>query len=183
MSPRLSEHRLADMAFLDNDSILAGVSLRDKVLNVYDTLLPPKQSVVLSFRGGQGGNLMQVCADTHRILCFNSKPGHVSEYDLRKESEPVRTKQLSREEISAVALSPDQQTLVVGQSDGLVKFYDLKEVMSTSNTATVEKEPSINAFTQYGRKANVSRLRFHPKTGALFAASNVGVVKLLRLTI
>lgn len=92
MTPRLSEHRLADVAFLDSDSILAGASLRDKVVNVYDILLPPKQSIVMSFRGGAGGNLMQVCPDSRRILCFNSKPGHLSEYDLRKEGEAVRTR-------------------------------------------------------------------------------------------
>ena len=61
----------------------------------------------MSFRGGAGGNLMQVCPDSRRILCFNSKPGHLSEYDLRKEGEAVRTRQINREEITAVALSPD----------------------------------------------------------------------------
>lgn len=42
---------------------------------------------------------------------------------------------------------------------------------------------SINAFTNYGKKGGVTRLRFHPENGALFAASNVGCVKLLRLSI
>lgn len=132
MTPRLIEHRLADVAFLERDSIVAGVSHRDKVVNIYDTLLAPKQSVVMSLRTGPGGNIMQLCPDANKILCFNSKPGHVSEYDLRKENEAVRTKQLTREEITAVALSPDQRNIVVGQADGLVKIFDLAEVMASN---------------------------------------------------
>lgn len=41
-SARLSENKLNDFAFLDKDSIMAGVSLKDKLLNVYDSLLPPR---------------------------------------------------------------------------------------------------------------------------------------------
>jgi len=46
MTPKLSEIRLSDYSFLDRDSLIAGVSIREKVLNVYDTLLPPKHSMV-----------------------------------------------------------------------------------------------------------------------------------------
>ena len=45
-TPRLSEVRLSDFTFLDRDSIVAGVSMKDKSLSVYDTLLPPRQSMV-----------------------------------------------------------------------------------------------------------------------------------------
>lgn len=58
MAPRLSEFRLSDISFLDRDSILAGANLRDKAVNVYDTLLSPKQSLVMSLRHGPGGNIM-----------------------------------------------------------------------------------------------------------------------------
>ena len=132
MTPRLSEHRLSEVAFLERDSIIVGLSHRDKVVNIYDTLLAPKNSVVMSFKNGPGGNIMQLCPDSNRILCFNSKPGYVAEYDLRKESEAVRTKQLTREEITAVALSPDQRSLIVGQADGLIKTFDLAEVLAAS---------------------------------------------------
>lgn len=108
MTPKLSEHRLADFAFLDRDSIVAGVSIREKVLNVYDCLIPPRQSLVQSHRAGNGGNLMQVCSDKHKVLCFNAKPGYVTEYDLRKEGDFITTKLASKEEITAVAISPAQ---------------------------------------------------------------------------
>lgn len=128
-----------------------------------------------------------MCSDARKILCFNSKPGYLAEYDLRKESEPVRVKQLCREEITAVAISPDQRSLVVGQVDGLVKIYNLADVLAgaadVGREGIQEREPAINAFTNYGRRASVTKLRFHPCTGALFASSNVGVVKLLRLAI
>jgi len=51
-------------------------------------------------------------------------------------------------------------------------------------TTNLSEKGTINAFTSInGRKGSVLKLRFHPKTGALFAASNVGCVKLLRLAI
>ena len=123
---RLNETRLSDFAFLDRDSIVAGVSLRDRVLNVYDTLLPPRQSLVQVHKAGNGGNLMQVLPDSHKVLCFNAKPGYITEYDLRKEGEFTTSKLLTKEEITAVALNPAQDSLVLGQADGIVKIFDLK---------------------------------------------------------
>jgi len=58
-----------------------------------------------------------------------------------------------------------------------VKILDLQ-------SANIIEKGMISAFTNInGRKGSVLKLRFHPKTGALFAASNVGCVKLLRLAI
>jgi len=62
-TPKLSESRLTDFAFLDRDSVIAGVSMREKVLNIYDTLIPPRQSLVQQHKAGNGGNLMQVLPD------------------------------------------------------------------------------------------------------------------------
>jgi len=87
--------------------------------------------------------MMQVCPDANKILCLNSKPGHVAEYDLRKENEAVRTKQLTREEITAVTVSPDQRSLVVGQADGLIKIFDLAELLATSNADNGSSRDSI----------------------------------------
>ena len=71
----------------------------------------------------------------------------------------------------------------MGLASGLVKLYDLSDVLNQNNANLVERESAINAFTHYGRTANISRLKFHPTAGALFAASNIGVVKLLRLSV
>ena len=57
---------------------------------------------------------MQVCSDAFKVLCFNGRPGYVTEYDLRKESETVSSKMLCKDEITAVALSPDQAHIVLG---------------------------------------------------------------------
>lgn len=103
---RLNEIRLMDFAFLDRDSIVAGVSLKDRVLNVYDTLLPPRQSLVQCHKAGAGGNLMQVLPDSQKVLCFNGKPGYIAEYDLRKEGEVMVSKLPTKEDITAVALNP-----------------------------------------------------------------------------
>lgn len=104
---------------------------------------------------------------------------------MRKEGESVSNKLLAKEEITAAAVSPTQDSLVLGTSDGLVKIYDLHshEGSSAAQGSAQTEKGSISAFTNYGRKGAVSKLRFHPSSGALFAASNLGCVKLLRLAI
>ena len=63
MTPKLSEIRITDFSFLDRDSIIAGVGFKEKVLNIYDTMLPPRSSIVQQHTNGNGGNLLQVCSD------------------------------------------------------------------------------------------------------------------------
>ena len=41
-----TDARLSDAQFLDTDSMIAGTSSKDRMLNIYDTLLPPRQCVV-----------------------------------------------------------------------------------------------------------------------------------------
>jgi hypothetical protein len=47
MHNKTSEYRLADAKIIDRDSIIAGVSLKDKCVNVYDALVPPRHSLVM----------------------------------------------------------------------------------------------------------------------------------------
>ena len=114
------------------------------------------------------------------MLCFNAKPGFVTEYDLRKEGECITYKLSSKEEVTAVAISPSQRDLVLGQNDGVVRIFDLAS--NRDPNSAWNESSTISAFTNVnGRKGGVSRLKFHPNTRALFAASTVGCVKLLRL--
>ena len=69
------------------------------------------------------------------MLCFNAKPGYVTEYDLRKEGEFASSKLLTKEEITAVALSPSQDSVVLGQADGVVKIFDMKETTGTTSAS------------------------------------------------
>lgn len=100
----------------------------------------------------------------------------MAEFDLRQPgTEVAPPRQLMREEITATALSPSQSSLVLGTSEGVVKVFDVNGLKERMN---------MNAFTHVmGRKGAVSRLRFHPQNGALFGASTVGCVKLLRLSV
>ena len=45
---------------------------------------------------------------------------------MRKEGDFTAIKLPSKEEITAAALSPRQDALVLGQVDGIVKIFDLK---------------------------------------------------------
>ena len=74
-------------------------------------------------------------------------------------------------------MSLDEQSLVVGQNDGVVKIFDLSR-------GGLEETQAIGAFVNPGgRKGAVTRLKFHPKNGSLFASSSLGCIKLLRLSI
>ena len=87
---------------------------------------------------------MQVMPDTRKVLCFNSKPGYISEYDLRKEGECTTNKLLTKEEITAVALSPKQDSLILGQADGIVKIFDLK--------ASAQPQPQQQPANNYNNR-------------------------------
>jgi len=170
---RAKECRISDFQFLDRDSIVAAVSLKEKSFNVFDTLMPGAHCAVLSTKG-TGGNLLEVNRSKHRAYCFNVKPGHFTEHDLRKDGAIVQTKQLSKEEITAV--TQHGKYLILGFSDGVIKILD------TENEFCVVE--SIPAFTNlFGKKAAVSKIKIHPTNNALFASSSGGCLKLLRLRI
>ena len=135
-----ADSRLSDVQLLDEDSIIAGVSVKDKVLNLYDTMLPPRCSVVQSYKQPGAGNILQVCSNTQKILCFNSKPGFVSEYDIRMQNQTVNQKQLIKEEITSCTLNTVQDSLILGTASGIVKIFDLKN-------GNYDEKVSINAFT------------------------------------
>lgn len=101
----------------------------------------------------------------------------IHEYDLRKQGQVVEQRQLYKEAITSVTLNKKQDSLIVGTEAGIVKIYDLKR-------GNFDEKSSINAFTNVlGQKGAVSRVRIHPHNGGLFATSNVGCLKLLRLNV
>lgn len=152
--------------------------------------MPPKHSVAMQLKAGNGGNLMSVNYNKHRVYCFNQKPGSMCEYDLRMMKDSVvNAVQLSKEEITAVTCDPNTDALIVGFNDGVVKVYDEEKNVVISGQRKGENMPSeykaretINAFTNIeGKKKPVSQIKVHPDNGSLFASTSGGVVKLLRL--
>jgi hypothetical protein len=64
----------------------------------------------------------------------------------------------------------------VGFQDGVVKLFDLDQ-----NDAW-EAKITINAFTSVGgKKGAVTSLKTHSESGALYGASSLGTVKLLKI--
>jgi hypothetical protein len=113
------ETRNNDFAFADKESLIGAVSLKEKSFCVYDTLLPSRQSQILVAKGNNiAGNLLLLHQKSgYRAFTFNSRPGYVSEIDLRKVGSDntvhkvapcvVNSQQLSREDITAVTFDQD----------------------------------------------------------------------------
>jgi hypothetical protein len=183
---RNKELRINDFAFLDGDSLIACCSLKDKSIQVLDSLMPPKHSMVMQLKSGNGGNLLTVSSNKQRLYCFNSKPGLMSEYDLRMLKDAVNSVNLSKEDVTAVTCNPITDSLIVGFNDGVVKIYDEERTMGQKKNEPVQStyaaRETINAFTNIeGKKKPVSQVKVHPDNGGLFASSAGGVIKLLRL--
>jgi hypothetical protein len=87
-------------------------------------MMPPKHSIVLQLKSGNGGNLLTVNSNKQRLYCFNSKPGLMCEYDLRMLKDSVNQISLGKEEITAVCSDLITDALIVGFNDGVVKIYD-----------------------------------------------------------
>lgn len=89
------------------------------------------------------------------------------------------TKQLYKEDITAsVWCGHKLRFMMVGFSDGTLRLYEVPE----DKESTWEPKPTINAFVNInGKKGSVTSLKVHPETGAVYAASSMGTLKLLRV--
>lgn len=139
MHNKISEHRLADAKIIDRDSIIAGVSYKDKSVNVYDTLVPPRHSLVMQNKNTYGGNLLALNTGSCRLFACNGKTGAIAEYDMRMDCQQVSTKSIGKEEITAITVSPDEQSLIIGLNNGVVKIFDLTK-------GNLEETQSMNTF-------------------------------------
>lgn len=86
----------------------------------------------------------------------------------------MASKQLFKEEITAALICGHLgQVIAVGFSDGYVRIFDL---------ATWDLKESIPCFVKVqGKTGSVTQLKVHSTTGALYASSTLGCVKLVRL--
>lgn len=171
--------KMKDYDFLNRDTIIAGISKRNYGLAIYDLLMPNNHHLVIS-SNEIGGTKLLTLERHQQILAFNSqKNGFMKIFDIRMQKvlniDPI---QLSTEEITAVTLSKDQESLVTGSKDGVVKIWSIKH--------NFELRESIDAFvdpTHSKTKNEVSCVIEHPLNSALFASSYGGTIKLLRLAI
>lgn len=93
--------------------------------------------------------------------------------DLKMNRQLGSIQTLHSEEISSVDINQAENSLVAGFKDGLIKIFNIASNFEVRETYT--------AFSQAGnKKGGVSQVRIHPTNGAVFAASNIGNLKLFR---
>jgi hypothetical protein len=72
-------------------------------------------------------------------------------------------------------------SVVTGYKDGSVKIHSVDKYYESSNFKSLLVRDSIDAFPlSNGKKASVSKVKIDKKTGALFASSHSGILKLVR---
>ena len=136
--------------------------------------MPTKNNVIYNTKE-IGGSHVCTLLRPQQILAFNSnRNGAMSIFDIRNQ-QIIDTIDLGNEEITAVGLSKDQQTLMTGSKDGIVKVWDVHNNFNLRE--------SIEAFYESDtrKKHEVSCVAQHPVNHAFFASSYDGIIKLLRI--
>lgn len=165
------EDKISDFEILNQDTVFAVTSSKPKHTWIYDTLMPSRSGLAMEIQ--TGGSVIQPFMSKSQIMLFNvDKPGTMVLYDL-KMNKPVFQTSLHMEEITSVAVTESETTLVAGFRDGYIKIFNMER--------DFEVRESYQAFSSVGnKKGGVSQVRIHPTNGALFASSTIGNLKLFR---
>ena len=133
--------------------------------------MPTNKNIIYSTKE-MGGSHVFTLLRPQQILSVNNEM--LSIFDIRNQ-QIINKIQLGTEEITAMGLTKDQQTLMTGSKEGIVKIWDIHN--------NFDLRESIDAFydPETRKKNEVSCVGQHPVNHALFASSYNGIIKLLRI--
>lgn len=153
-------------SFLNLGSVIATIGYKPRgFLSIYDTLLPPNQSLINTEAiGGTSVNYIS----RYQQLIIGTKKGKLARYDLRMQK-IVDSIESKHDGIKSIVSDPTETTFVTGGREGLVKIWDARN-LTLKETIEVSKKS----------KGGITKLEF--LEGALFASTGEGVLKLLRTT-
>lgn len=117
---------------------------------------------------------------------FNTRTGAMTELDLRKNLQQIQQYQMSQSsEIKTACLSANHDSLITGYQDGSVKIHRVTNNFKHTENQELPLREKIMAFPYEfkGKKGVVTSLKINSKTGALFASSQAGILKLLRTSV
>jgi WD40 repeat protein len=87
--------------------------------------MPSRGGLVSEFQ--TGGSVIKTFRSKSQIMLFNvDKPGTMILYDL-KMNQPVFQSNIHQEEITSVAITESETTLVAGFRDGYIKIFNLNK--------------------------------------------------------
>lgn len=133
--------------------------------------MPSRGGLVTEF--AIGASVIKPFRSKSQMMLFNvEKPGNMVLFDL-KMNKPVFQTNLHQDEVTSVAVTESETTLVAGFRDGFIKIANMEREFETRE--------QYQAFSSVGnKKGGVSQVRIHPTNGALFASSTIGNLKLFR---
>ncbi|XP_023930909.1 dmX-like protein 2 [Lingula anatina] len=116
----------SDFEFIGSSSLLAssGHSSESKNVCLWDTLLPPRSSLVQAFVCHEHGSPCLVYAPQHQILITGGKKGDICIFDMRQR-QLRHTFQAHETAVKSLALDPSEEFFVSGSAEGDVKVWGL----------------------------------------------------------
>lgn len=131
------DFKIQDFDFCNRDTVITAVSKKSHGMAIYDLLMPSNKNIIYH-SDKLGGNHVCTLFRPQQILTFNSmEKGMLSIFDIRSQR-VVNSIETGNEEITAVGVTKDQETLITGSKDGVVKIWDIHN--------NFELRESIEAF-------------------------------------
>lgn len=125
------EDKLSDFEILNQDTVYAATSMKPKHLWIYDILMGGGSKGGLIHEANIGGSVIQPFRSKSQIMLFNvEKPGTMVLFDLKMMA-PVQHVSLHSDEITSVAVSESETTLVAGTRDGYIKIFNMDKEFET----------------------------------------------------
>ncbi|CAH2982214.1 unnamed protein product [Chilo suppressalis] len=117
---------ISDFVFLGSCSLVAtaGHSSESKNVAIWDTLMPIKKALVVSWTCHEGGAACVAFAGSAGVLVSCGRRGDVLVWDLRARAQRHKL-HAHHAPIKCVALSPREDTYAIGAADGDIKVFSL----------------------------------------------------------
>ncbi|XP_037292444.1 dmX-like protein 2 isoform X2 [Manduca sexta] len=117
---------ISDFVFLGSCSLVAtaGHSSESKNVAIWDTLMPIKKALVVSWTCHEGGAACVAWAGAHGALVSCGRRGDVLVWDLRARAARHKL-HAHHAPIKCVALSPHEDHYAIGAADGDIKVFSL----------------------------------------------------------
>ncbi|XP_049871334.1 dmX-like protein 2 isoform X2 [Pectinophora gossypiella] len=168
---------ISDFVFLGSCSLVAtaGHSSESKNVAIWDTLMPIKKALVVSWTCHEGGAASVAWAGTSGALVSCGRRGDVLVWDLRARA-PRHKLHAHHAPIKCVALSPREDIYAIGAADGDIKVFSLA-THQLLHTFTGEHARS-SFFKHIGQ--GVTQIHID-NAGRLFSCGADGTMKVRKL--
>ncbi|XP_069481661.1 dmX-like protein 1 isoform X2 [Ambystoma mexicanum] len=115
-----------DFVFISSSSLIAtaGQSTDNRNICLWDTLVPPINSLAHAFTCHDSGATVLAYAPKHQLLISGGRKGFTCLFDLRQRQQRKHF-QCHESPVKAVAVDPTEEYFVTGSAEGSIKIWSL----------------------------------------------------------